>query len=438
MYRKAYAEKLMSPGQAVSLIPHGATLVHGMASSEPPALLGAVADRVRSGDLKNLYVFSLLPMATAAKTILAPDIADQVFAYTWFVSPSDRGTVKCGLCSFVPNNFHEVPRLCSEFMDIDTTVTMVSPMDRAGYFTFGTVNDYISTAARHCKKLIVEVNEHMPRVFGDSLLHISEVDAVVEHNSPLLELSPSTPTDEDKTVARQVAEMVPDGATIQLGIGGIPNAVCGFLDDRKDLGIHSELFCPGMMDLVRKGIVTGARKKPPPAQTRVHQCLGYPGKCTISSTTTRAWKTYPVSYINDPAVIARNDRFISINATIEVDLLGQCNSEYLGNRQFSGTGGQLDFVRGAFNSKEGKSIIAFRSTAKNGEVSRIVPSLESGAVVTVPRMDTQYLATEYGIVQVKGKSTRDRALEIINIAHPQVPGWVAPGSRGTANIVESG
>ena len=418
MYRKAYAEKLMSPERAVSLIPHGATLVHGMASSEPPALLGAVADRVRSGDLKNLYVFSLLPMATAAKTILAPDIADQVFAYTWFVSPSDRGTVKCGLCSFVPNNFHEVPRLCSEFMDIDTTVTMVSPMDRAGYFTFGTVNDYISTAARHCKKLIVEVNEHMPRVFGDSLLHISEVDAVIEHNSPLLELSPSEPTDEDKIVARQVAEMVPDGATIQLGIGGIPNAVCGFLDDRKDLGIHSELFCPGMMDLVRKGIVTGARKNLHPRKHVFTNALGTREMYDFIHDNP-SMETYPVSYINDPAVIARNDRFISINATIEVDLMGQCNSEYLGNRQFSGTGGQLDFVRGAFNSKEGKSIIAFRSTAKNGEVSRIVPSLESGAVVTVPRMDTQYLATEYGIVQVKGKSTRDRALGIINIAHPK-------------------
>ena len=418
MYRKAYAEKLMSPEQAVSFIPHGATLVHGMASSEPPALLGAVADRVRSGDLKNLYVFSLLPMATAAKTILAPDIADQVFAYTWFVSPSDRGTVKCGLCSFVPNNFHEVPRLCSEFMDIDTTVTMVSPMDRAGYFTFGTVNDYISTAARHCKKLIVEVNEHMPRVFGDSLLHISEVNAVVEHNSPLLELSPSVPTEEDKIVASHVAKMVPDGATIQLGIGGIPNAVCGFLDDRKDLGIHSELFCPGMMDLVRKGIVTGARKNLHPRKHLFTNALGTREMYDFIHDNP-SMETYPVSYINDPAVIARNDRFISINATIEVDLLGQCNSEYLGNRQFSGTGGQLDFVRGAFNSKEGKSIIAFRSTAKNGEVSRIVPSLESGAVVTVPRMDTQYLATEYGIVQVKGKSTRDRALEIIKIAHPK-------------------
>ena len=423
MYRKAYAEKLMSPEQAVSFIPHGATLVHGMASSEPPALLGAVADHVRRGDLKNLYVFSLLPMATAAKTILAPDIADQVFAYTWFVSPSDRGTVKCGLCSFVPNNFHEVPRLCSEFMDIDTTVTMVSPMDRAGYFTFGTVNDYISTAARHCKKLIVEVNEHMPRVFGDSLLHISEVDAVVEHNSPLLELSPSVPTDEDKIVARQVAEMVPDGATIQLGIGGIPNAVCGFLDDRKDLGIHSELFCPGMMDLVRKGIVTGARKNLHPRKHVFTNALGTREMYDFIHDNP-SMETYPVSYINDPAVIARNDRFISINATIEVDLLGQCNSEYLGNRQFSGTGGQLDFVRGAFNSKEGKSIIAFRSTAKNGEVSRIVPSLESGAVVTVPRMDTQYLATEYGIVQLKGKSTRDRALEIINIAHPKFRDWL--------------
>jgi itaconate CoA-transferase len=308
-------------------------------------------------------------------------------------------------------------------MDIDVTVTMVSPMDEAGYFTFGTVNDYISTAARHCKKLIVEVNENMPRVFGDSLLHISEVDAVVEHHSDLLELTPSQPSDEDKIVARQVAEMVPDGAVIQLGIGGIPNAVCGFLGNHKDLGIHSELFCPGMMDLIRQGVVTGARKNLHPRKHVFTNALGTREMYDFIHDNP-SMETYPVSYINDPAVIARNDRFISINATIEVDLLGQCNSEYLGDMQFSGTGGQLDFVRGAFNSNGGKSIIAFRSTAKDGAVSRIVPTLETGAVVTVPRMDTQYLATEYGIVQVKGKSTRDRALEIIKIAHPKFRDWL--------------
>ncbi len=418
MYRKAYSEKLMSPEQAVSLVPGGATLVHGMAAAEPPALLGALADRVRAGDVKDLYIFSLLPMATAAKTILAPDIADQVSAYTWFVSPSDRNTVKSGLSCFVPNNFHEVPRLCSEFMDIDVTLTTVSPMDKAGFFSFGAVNDYISTAARHCKRLIVEVNENMPRVFGDSLLHISEVDAVVEHNSPLLELSPSKPSEEDKVVARRVAELVPDGATLQLGIGGIPNATCAFLEDRRDLGVHSELFCPGMMDLIRKGVITGARKALHPRKHVFTNALGTREMYDFIHDNP-SMESYPVSYINDPAVIARNDRFISINATIEVDLLGQCNSEYLGDTQYSGTGGQLDFVRGAFNSKGGKSIIAFRSTAKNGEVSRIVPSLESGAVVTVPRMDTQYLATEYGVTQLKGKSTRDRALEIINLAHPK-------------------
>jgi itaconate CoA-transferase len=303
-------------------------------------------------------------------------------------------------------------------MDIDLVMTTVSPMDRAGFFSFGTGNDYISTAARHCKKLIVEVNRNMPRVFGDSLLHISEVDAVVENDAPLLELRIADPKPEDDIIGPAIASMVPDGATLQLGIGNLPNAVARYVNERSDLGIHTEMFTEGMVNLIEAGVVTGRRKTLHP----------YKHVFTTAAGTQRMYEfmndnpsmeSYPASYVCDPGVIARNDNMISINSVLEVDLLGQANAEFLEGTTFSGTGGQLDFVRGAFASKGGKSILAFYSTAKGGTISRVVPRLPVGSVVTTPRADTDYLATEFGIVNLKGKSTKKRALSIISIAHPK-------------------
>ncbi|WP_028321349.1 acetyl-CoA hydrolase/transferase family protein [Desulfatiglans anilini] len=418
MVREWYEKKRVTPERAVAEIADGSTIVHGMVCGEPPALLGALAARLRAGDLKKVRIFSLLPGKHASATYLAPDLSDCVDSFTWFVSPADRNLVRVGLNYFVPNEFHQVPRFIREFMDVDVTLTTVSPMDKNGFFTFGAVNDYISTAARACRKLIVEVNPLMPRVFGDSLLHISEVDALIEHEAPMLESRPAEAKPEAAVIGRLVAAEVPDGATIQVGFGGIPNAVCEYLLDRKDLGIHSELFCPGLAELIKKGVATGRKKTFHPRKHLFTNVLGDRELYDFVHDNPSC-ESYPVSYINHPANIARQDQLISINATIEVDLLGQCNSESLDGAQYSGTGGQLDFVRGAFDSKGGKSIIAFYSTARDGKVSRIVPQLRAGAVVTVPRTATHYLATEYGIVNLKGKSTRDRALAIISLAHPK-------------------
>jgi itaconate CoA-transferase len=418
MYKGEYQKKLTSPAKAVECIAHESTIVHGMGTGEPPALLGAIAERVRAGDLKGIKVFSLLPMEHVGRTLLAPDLSHRLSAYCWFVSGADRELVKCGLNHFVPNEFHQIPRLIRDFMKVDVTITTVSPMDKAGFFSFGTVNDYISTAARYTKRLIVEVNPHMPRVFGDSLLHVSEVDAIVEHELPLMEIVPAKPKPEAEAIGHIIAEMVPDGATLQLGIGGIPNAVCLHLESHKDLGIHTELFCPGMMHLIQKGVITGRRKN---LHCRKHVFTNALGDRAMYEFMhdNPSMESYPVSHTNDPHVIAQNDHMISINSTIEVDILGQCNSEYLGGFEFSGTGGQLDYVRGSFNSRGGKSIIAFYATAHHGEVSRVVSRFKPGTVVTTPRMDTHFLVTEYGTVNLKGKSTRERALEIISIAHPR-------------------
>jgi len=418
MYPSEYRKKLITPEKAAGLINDGDTLVHAMAVGEPPALLGAIADRVRSGHLQDIKVFSLLPMAHAGRTILAPDLADKIHHYSWFVSASDRELVRSGRYHFVPNEFHQIPRLCREFMEIDAALTTVSPMDKAGFFSFGATNDYISTAARCARRLIVEVNPRMPRVFGDSLLHVSEVDAVVEYDAPLLEVTPTSPKPEAEIIGGLIAQLIPNGATLQLGIGGIPNAVCHYLANHQDLGIHTELMCPGMVHLIKKGVITGRQKSLHPRKHVFTNALGDREMFEFMHDNP-SMESYPVSYTNAPHIVAMNDKMISINSTIEVDLLGQCNSEYLGGFEFSGTGGQLDFVRGAFNSPGGKSIIAFYSTAHQEEISRVVPRLAPGTVVTTPRMDTHYLATEFGAVNLKGKSTGERALDIISLAHPK-------------------
>jgi len=416
-YLAEYKRKLTTPDKAAALVKNGDTLIPGTSVSEPPALLTAIANRAREGDLKNLKVYTALPMQHCARTVLAPDLADVIQAYSWFVTPADRARIKVGLSYYVPNYIHEIPRLISDYIKLDVFITTVSPIDQSGFFTFGAVNDNASVAARKCRTLIVEVNENMPRVFGDSLLHISEVSAAVENHVPLLELHSPEPKPEDENVAKNIIGLIPDGATIELGLGGIPNAIAHLLKDHKDLGIHTGVFVPAMVDLIEKGVINGRKKTLHP---RKHVFMVAQGTKRMYDfiNDNPSMESYPASYTENPEVIAKNDNMISVNTIIEVDLTGQCNAEFMAGSQFSGTGGQLDFVRGAFNSKGGRSIQAFYSTARNGKASRIVPRLETGTVVTIPRMDTHYLATEYGAVDLKGKSTRERALDIISLAHP--------------------
>jgi itaconate CoA-transferase len=417
IYLDEYKRKLTTPEQAVASLASGQTVVHGTVTAEPPALLAAMAQRLRESDISGVKVYSLLPMGHATRTILAPDLCDRVIPHSWFVSAGDRKLVGLGLNYFVANDFHEVPRLITDFMDLDLVVTTVSPMDNSGHFSFGLVNDYTSTAARHCKRLVVEVNPRMPRVFGDSLLHVSEVDAIVEHEEAIPEVLPGDVKPEAEIIGKAIAEMVPDGATIQLGFGAIPAAVGAYLGGHRDLGIHSELMCPAMADLIKQGVITGRNKTLHP---RLHVFTNALGDQALYDFLhdNPSMASHPVSYTNSPGVIAKNADMISINATIEVDLLGQCNSEFMAGQQYSGSGGQLDFVRGAFDAPRGKSIIAFYATAKGGAVSRIVPRLETGTVVTTPRNAAHWLATEYGAACLKGKSTRERALAIIDLAHP--------------------
>jgi len=417
-YQAEYEKKLVTSEKAAAMVPDDATLIHGVTIAEPPALLAAIAQRAREGGFQKISIYSFNPQRHAAATYLAPDLCNCIYAYTWFLSPASRHLATTGLVQFIPCYLHQVPKFIQEYMEVDVAVTTVSPMDKAGFFSFGTANEITSTAARKAKLLILEVNRHMPRVFGDSLVHISEVDMVVENHVPLMQLPAPAPKPEDAAVGRFIAEIIPDGAVLQLGLGTLPNAICPQLHNHKDLGIHSELIGPGLVDLIKRGVITGRKKTLLPRKHVFSVAYGTDETFEFMNDNP-SMESYPSSYVMNPCVIAQNDNMIAVNSIIEVDLTGQCNAESLSGFQFSGTGGQLDFVRGAFAAKGGKSVMTFYSTAKNETVSRVVDQLPKGSAVTTPRMDVHYLATEQGIVDLKQKSVGERALAIISIAHPK-------------------
>jgi acyl-CoA hydrolase len=423
-----YKRRLMSAEEAVRLISDGASIVQPLGAGEPPAVLAAIAGGARKGQFTNLTMRALLPFAATKATVLSPDLKDIIHWNSLFLGGADREAYREGRAVFTPNYFHQVPRLLSEFIPVDVTIACVSPMDKHGFMSFGVAVEYTSTAARVAKTLIVEVNEHMPRVHGQAFVHVSEVTAIVENHRPLQALPTPPMRPEDEAIGSTIAEMVPDGSTVQLGIGGVPNAVAKYLFTKKDIGIHSEMFVDSMVDLIEDGVANGSRK------------TLHPNKAvfTFAAGTQRMYEflddnpfceAYPVSYTNDPATIAKNNGLISVNATIEVDLTGQCCSESMGPLQFSGTGGQADFARGAFNSPGGKSFIAFYSTARAGEISRVVPMLAQGAAVTTPRQEVHYLASEYGCALIKGKSIPERAKAIIGLAHPKYRGWLTEEAK---------
>jgi len=417
-----YKSKLVTAETAISTIVSGQAVAMGMAIAEPPALLAALAAHVETAKLGQIQLWYFHSLIAAGSTVLRYEMIDRIRPHCMFLTAIERELLKregedpARSIEFVPTAFSESPRLFTEHVELDVFVTTVSPMDAHGWFTFGTGNDYSTTAARTARRLIVEVNPNMPRVFGDSLLHVSEVDAIVENNTPLIELAFPPPSAEEEVIAKTIAAMIGDGACLQMGIGTLPNAVCALLEDRKDLGIHTELLTPAMARLVDCGAVTNRRKVTYKGRSVFTFAMGDRGFYDFLHDNP-SLHSAPVQVVNDPRHIAKNPDVVSVNATLQVDLSGACNSEHVLGRQFSGAGGQLDFVRGACASPGGKSIIACESTAKKGTISRIVPALDGP--VTVPRNDTQIVVTEYGAVDLRGLSLSARAKALIGIAHPK-------------------
>lgn len=418
-----YRARLTTADEAVAQIGSAMNVAMGMAVAEPPSPLEALGRRIESEGLCDLRLWYFHSLDAAGKSVLRRDMLDRVRPHCMFLSHIERGLIKAepadtpfGPIEFVPVAFSASPKLMTEGVDLDVCITTVSPMDGHGWFTFGTSNDYTSTAARSAKRLIVEVNPAMPRVFGDSLLHVSEIDTIVEHQRPLPEIPCGVPSTEEQAIARIIADMIDDRACLQMGIGTLPAAVCSLLEDRRDLGIHTELLTPAMARLIECGAVTNMAKATYRGRSVFTFAMGDAAFYDFINDNP-AMHSLPVNIVNDPRHIAKNDNVVSVNGTLQIDLGGACNSEHLLGRQYSGSGGQLDFVRGATASRGGKSIIACQSTALGGKVSRIVPFLDGP--VTTPRNDTHIVVTEYGWADLKGKSMRQRAEALIGLAHPR-------------------
>lgn len=335
-----------------------------------------------------------------------------------FVSAGAREAVAANRADYLPCFFFEVPHFFrSGLLPVDVVVIQVSPPDAEGLCSFGPACDYVHAACEAARVVIAEMNDRMPRIGGDNTIHVSKLDYVVPCSRALPEMPPAATGAVEETIGHLCAQLVDDGATLQLGIGAIPDAVLHCLTEKNDLGLHTEMFSDGVIDLIERGVINGRRKT---LHRGLHVATFLLGSSRLYEFAAACPEValYPVDYVNNPYVIMKNERMVCINSCLEVDLMGQVNSETIGLRQFSGVGGQVDYVRGAALSPGGKSIMAIPSTAVHGTVSRIVPFLSQGASVTTSRNDVDYVVTEYGIAHLKAKTLRERALSLIAIAHP--------------------
>lgn len=411
-FEQLYKEKLSTPEQAAAIVKSGDHLCFPICAGEPTLFVQALAARKR--ELEGVIVNQQHHLCP---DYLTEDSASHIRVNSWFTSGVSRKAVQNGWADFVPNYFHEVPKLLDEYWPIDVAGTVVSPMDEHGYFTCSLSVAYTMLAVQKAQKVVVQVNPSAPRTYGNCHIHVSEVDCIIECDEPLIELNPPPISAVEEAIGNYIAELIDDGSTLQLGIGGIPNAVCNALLNKKDLGIHTEMITDGMVDLILSGAVNNSRKNTHRGKTIGTFALGTRRLYEFMNKNPMI-EMHPVDYTNNPYNIGLNDKVVSINATVEVDLLGQCCSESVGHVQWSGTGGQADFVRGANISRGGKSFITTAATAKKGTISSIVPTLQPGAVVTTSKNDVDYVATEFGVAKLRGQTARQRALNLIEIAHP--------------------
>jgi butyryl-CoA:acetate CoA-transferase len=420
--RKQYREKLCSADEVAGMVKSGDKIFFSEFALMPEYLDEALARRTQELHDVTIEAFS---MVNVPKCIEADPQREHFIYHDWHFSAMGRKLYKEGLCSYVPFTYHQGPRIVRKYKEFDYVFVNARPMDDQGYFNFGLCNSITSAVITKAKHVVIEVNEQMPHCLGGNQesVHVSRVDYVVEgKNNPIREIQPAVASEIDVKVAEQIMKEIEDGSCLQLGIGGLPNAVGAMIADSslKDLGVHTEMFVDSMVDLYEKGKITGNQKTIDRFKMVYTFAMGTK-KLYDFLDNNPACASYPVNYTNSAKIIELNSKVIAINNAIEIDLFSQVCSESVGTTQISGTGGQLDFIFGAFNSHGGKGIIAISSTFtdKGGHVhSRIVPTLRPGSIVTVPRSIVQYVATEYGVVQLKGKSTWERAQALISIAHP--------------------
>ncbi|WP_250160317.1 acetyl-CoA hydrolase/transferase family protein [Clostridiisalibacter paucivorans] len=414
MWKRIYKNRLTSADEAVKNIKSGDRVVIGHACSEPTKLVKAMIDNKEQ--YEDVEIVHMVAMGKSEYT--KPEMRGHFRHNALFVGGSTREAVNQNRADYTPSFFYEIPRLFTDnYLPVDVALIQVSTPDEHGYCSYGLSNDYTKPASECARLVIAEVNDKMPRTLGDNFIHVSNMDYIVENSTELIELNAPKIGDIERAIGENCAALIDDGSTLQLGIGAIPDAVLLFLKDKRDLGIHSEMFSDGVVDLVEAGVITNRNKTIHKGKMVVTFMMGTRRLYNFIDNNPSV-ELYPVDYVNNPVIIAQNYKMISINSCLEVDLMGQISSESIGLNQFSGTGGQVDYVRGASMAKDGKSIIAIPSTARKGKTSRIVPFLNKGSAVTTSRNDVHYIVTEYGIADLRGKTLRGRAKALINIAHP--------------------
>jgi acyl-CoA hydrolase len=409
-----YERRRLDAADAVRLVQDGDTIVVPIGAGEPPGLLVALSDRRR--ELHGVTVFQMLPLRRVG--YFDPDTTEHVRHCSAFLGGPSRPGVGEGWVDYLPANFSEVPQLIrAGLIPADVVFAHASPMDEHGFFAIGVSPDYTMAAIAKARTVVLEVNEQIPFTFGDCHVHVSQVAAVVEDHDPLVELPPAEIGPAEKEIGGFIADLIPDGATLQIGIGGIPDAVVQQLADKNDLGVHSEMFGEGILALLESGVITNRRKNRHRGRMLATFALGSRHLYEVMHRNPML-EMHPVDVTNDPFLAGQNDNLHAINGTLAIDFVGQCGSESIGPRPYSGPGGQVDFVRAANRSKGGKAIIALRSTAKGGTLSSIVPTLAAGTHVTTGKNDVDYVVTEHGVAQLRGRTARERTRALIEIAHP--------------------
>lgn len=413
-WKEIYKSKLVTAEEAIKAIKDGDKVITGFACGEPIAIERAMIEHYE--DFHDVQITSMLTLWDSPWC--RPEMKGHFTLNCLFASPSNRKAIASGACEFTTSHFYEIPDVIKNYICPRVSIVMVSPPDEHGYVSFGTTVDYTRGTTDYCEIIIAQVNKYMPRTFGNSIKHIRDFTYFVECDEKLPEVKSAEITDIEMKIGKYCASLINDGDCLQLGIGGIPNAVCEQLWDKKDLGIHSELVGDGVVDLLEAGVINNKRKQVKTYRTVIGAAFGSE-KLNNYINNNPSVELHPIDYVNNPAQIARNDNVVSINSCLQIDLLGQVVSDTVGLNQFSAVGGQVDFVRGATMSKGGRSIIAMPSTAKSGMISRIVPLITEGSAVTTPRNDVNYVVTEYGIAQLKGRTLKERAKALIKICHPK-------------------
>ncbi len=410
--RSALDAKRCTAAAVTDHLPPGSDAIAGLGNSEPHTVIEAI--EANAEQLRDLRIHQMLPLRS--HPYINGEVPN-VRHVSWFLSPHSRAAFAAGKCDLVPNNFSEVPELMRRSTKTTLVLAAAAPPDRHGYFSLGPHAEYTASMIGEVP-FFVEVNRQLPRTFGENQVHISEIVGWCEADYPLVELKPREPTDTDRRIAELVVERIPDGATIQAGIGSVPEQVLGMLGDHRDLGVHTELMTDGFIDLFEAGVITGTRKATHRNRAITTTALGTARLYDFVAENPGV-EFWPVEYTNDPRRIGREPNFTAINATLEVDFLGQCASESLGTDYWSSSGGQADYTRGALYSENGQSFIVLHSAPHDLSTTRIVPTLHPGAALTASKNIVDNVVTEHGVAELRGRTIRQRAMRLIEVAHPK-------------------